>query len=76
MLCIDWKRARKESLEPLLSGKIAEWHPFNLANGIGLADYVVTKKPAPIIIIDGIYSSKRYIIEKSHYLLERLSPMK
>lgn len=57
MLCIDWKRARKEALEPLLAGKMAKWHPFNFVTGVGLADYVVTRKPAPVIIIDGIYSS-------------------
>jgi uridine kinase len=56
-LCIDWKRARKEALEPLLAGKTASWHPFNFATGVGLADYQVTRKSAPVIIIDGIYSA-------------------
>ncbi len=33
------------------------WHPFNFATGIGLADYVVIRKPAPVIILEGAYSS-------------------
>jgi len=56
-LCIDWRRARKEALEPLLAEKVASWHPFNFATGIGLAEYVVTRKPAPVIILDSIYSA-------------------
>ena len=55
--CIDWPRARKEAIEPLLAGKMAAWRPFNFKTGIGLADYEVVRKPAPVIIIDGIYSS-------------------
>jgi uridine kinase len=55
--CIDWQRARRDALEPLLSGKPAAWHPFNFATGIGLADYFVLRKPAPVVILDGIYSS-------------------
>lgn len=56
-LCIDWHRARLEALEPLLSGKTAIWHPFNFLTGIGLADYVVERKSAPVILLDGVYSS-------------------
>lgn len=56
-LCIDWKRAREQALEPLLAGKTATWHPFNFKTGIGLADYVVVRKPKPVIILDGAYSS-------------------
>lgn len=55
--CIDWSRARREALEPLLAGETAIWHPFNFSTGIGLADYVVMRKPASVIILDGIYSS-------------------
>ncbi len=55
--CIDWQRARHEALEPLLSGQTAIWHPFNFATGIGLADYVVIRRPAPVIILEGAYSS-------------------
>ena len=33
--CIDWPRARKEAIEPLLAGKIATWRPFNFKTGKG-----------------------------------------
>lgn len=56
-LCIDWQRARKEAIEPLLANRTASWHPFNFKTGLGLADYLVTRKPKPVVIIDGIYSS-------------------
>jgi uridine kinase len=55
--CIDWKRARLEALEPLLVGRTASWYPFNFATGIGLADYLVTRQPAPVILLEGVYSS-------------------
>jgi uridine kinase len=54
--CIDWKRLRKEALEPLLAGKTASWHPFNFISGIGLSEEVIQHAPAPIIILDGAYS--------------------
>lgn len=62
-LCIDWKRARKEAIEPLLAGRTASWHPFNFQTGVGLADYFVIRKSAPVIIIDGIYSSSPALID-------------
>jgi uridine kinase len=55
--CIDWKRARLEALKPLLAGQVGIWHPFNFTTGIGLAGYTVTRQPAPVIILDGAYSS-------------------
>lgn len=55
--CIDWQRARREALEPLLAGHVASWHPFNFKTGIGLADYLVIRKPAPVILLEGAYSS-------------------
>src|SRR5271170_7036300 len=39
--CIDWKRLRKEALEPLLAGWSASWHPFNFISGIGLSEEVI-----------------------------------
>jgi uridine kinase len=54
--CIDWRRLRKEALEPLLAGKSASWHPFNFISGVGLSDAVIQCKSAPVIILDGAYS--------------------
>ncbi len=55
---IDWKRMRKEALEPLLNSKVALYHPFNFAAGVGFADTVITLNPAKVIILDGAYSTR------------------
>jgi uridine kinase len=56
--CIDWRRLRKEALEPLLAGEPASWHPFNFISGIGLSEKLIQRKPAPVIILDGAYSCR------------------
>lgn len=57
-LCIDWRRLRKEALEPLLAGKSASWRPFDWKTGKGLAEDAVTRNPASVIVLDGVYSSR------------------
>ena len=57
--CIDWKRLRKEVLEPLLSGDPTSWYPFNFKTGKGLSDKILTAKPSKIILLDGAYSSRQ-----------------
>jgi|SRR3989344_7231735 len=56
--CIDWKRIRKEALEPLLAGRSATWHPFNWQTNEGLADNTITAKPAKVIILDVVYAAR------------------
>jgi uridine kinase len=56
--CIDWRRLRKEALEPLLAGRPASWHPFNFISGLGLSKEVIERKPAAVIILDGAYSCR------------------
>jgi uridine kinase len=61
---IDWDHLRRCALEPLRAGECAEWHPFDFAAGeradgsYGLAARVEERKPAPVIIVDGAYSSR------------------
>jgi uridine kinase len=57
-LCIDWRRLRAAALEPLLAGRTPTWHPFNFATGEGLANHTVSRSPAPVIILDGVYSAR------------------
>jgi len=69
-LAIDWKRLRREALEPLLSGRIASYRPFDWLGWaraqqfdaskveIGLGDTVITHNPAPLIVLDGVYSTR------------------
>jgi uridine kinase len=64
--CIDWRRMRREAIEPLLAGNVASWHPFNYETMLGpapstphlQAPHTVTARPAGVIILDGIYSSR------------------
>jgi uridine kinase len=56
--CIDWRRLKAEALEPLLAGRTAIWHPFNFASGVGLAAHTVSRAPAAVIILDGVYSAR------------------
>ena len=55
---IDWRRMRAEALEPLLHGKVAEWHTSNWGTGIGLSEEKITCKSTPIIILDGAFYTR------------------
>lgn len=55
---IDWRRLKKEVLEPLLARKMAVYHPFDFKTWAGLAKDAVTLQPADVIILDGAYSSR------------------
>lgn len=55
---IDWRRIRKEVLEPLLSGQAASWYPFDFKKGSGLSEQAITKGPSGVIILDGAYSAR------------------
>lgn len=57
--CIDWRRLRAEALAPLLAGRAATWQPCDFARpGAGLAARTVTRRPAAVIVLDGIYSCR------------------
>jgi uridine kinase len=57
-LCIDWRRLRKEALEPLIAGKDASWHPYDFETGAIQAPHTKTANAAKIIILDGVYSGR------------------
>lgn len=57
-MVIDWKRLRREVLEPLISGKKTKWHPFNWGKETGLAQHFIECSPKPLIILDGAYSCR------------------
>jgi uridine kinase len=60
---LDWRRLRAEALEPLLAGKSALWHPFDFESGLrtdgtyAMSRQLVRREAAPVIILDGAYSS-------------------
>lgn len=59
----DWQKVRTEALEPLLAGQTARWHPFDFAAGLrpdgtyAMSQLWVEKEPAPVILLEGAYSS-------------------
>jgi hypothetical protein len=61
---MDWRRLRSEALEPLLQGNAAIWQPFDLAAGVrpdgtyGISTEIVRCEPAPVILLDGAYSTR------------------
>ncbi|MDQ3698316.1 MAG: (d)CMP kinase [Gemmatimonadota bacterium] len=61
---IDWRRLRRDALEPLRAGRAAEWHSFDFAAGerldgtYAMSFDVVRRDPAPVIILDGAYSTR------------------
>ena len=61
---IDWRRMRREALEPLLAGKVARWCAFDFGAGArpdGTYPMQVTpteRQPAQVVILEGAYSAR------------------
>jgi uridine kinase len=55
---IDWRRLRRDALEPLRQSEPARWRTFNWATYEGLSDNFVVAQPAPVIVLDGAYSAR------------------
>jgi uridine kinase len=61
---IDWKRLRRDALVPLRAGKAASWFAFDFVAGKRTdGSWPLKQKPteqsaAPIVIVDGAYSSR------------------
>jgi uridine kinase len=55
--CIDWRRLRREALEPLLAGRPAAWRPFYTA------ETPVVVEPKSVIVLDGVYSGRPELID-------------
>jgi uridine kinase len=55
---IDWRRVRREAIEPLIANQRAEWHPFDWETLKGLAPQTISAEPRRLIILDGVYSAR------------------
>ncbi|HEU0292294.1 MAG TPA: hypothetical protein VFR47_06140 [Anaerolineales bacterium] len=59
----DWNRVRQQVLEPLLKGMPARWYSFDFQSGLradgtyGMETEPKERMPAPVILIEGAYSS-------------------
>lgn len=54
----DWQRMRREALEPLRRGRTARYLPFDWHAGVGLSSRPVVVEPAPVLIVEGVYSAR------------------
>jgi uridine kinase len=65
----DWNRLRTNAIEPLLANQTARWYPFDFGAGLrsdgtyALSHQAVEKQPAPVIILEGAYSSNPEIAD-------------
>ncbi len=60
---IDWRRLRREVLEPLMAGRPAKWHAFDFAAQRSDGTYPLRtdfeeRQPAEVIILDGAYAAR------------------
>jgi uridine kinase len=61
---IDWRRLRREVLEPLRAGMPARWHAFDFAAGpradgtYAMRTEVSELRPSAVVIVDGAYSAR------------------
>ena len=61
---IDWRRLRREALEPLIAGRAASWHPFDFAAGTRpdgsypRSAETEVRQPGSVIVVDGAYSCR------------------
>ena len=56
--CFDWRRLRREALEPLLAGRVASWRRFDWEAGRGLAESPTVRQPATVVILAGASSAR------------------
>ncbi len=61
---IDWRRLRRDALEPLRAGHRAAWFPFDFTSGerpdgtYAMSAVQVHRDPAQTIVLDGAYCSR------------------
>jgi len=57
-LVIDWRRLRRQALEPLLAGRVATYRPYDWESDDGRLGEPVRVRPARVILLDGVYSGR------------------
>jgi uridine kinase len=55
---IDWRRLRREVVEPLRAGRPASWVPYDWDEGRGPAPRPISLAPAQIVVLDGAYTAR------------------
>jgi uridine kinase len=61
---LDWRRLRREALEPLLGGRPARWTAFDFAAGaradgtFAMRATPTERAPAAVVLLDGAYTAR------------------
>lgn len=61
---IDWRRLRRDALEPLIAMRVARWQAFDFEAGprpdgtYAMQTDFTERQPEPVIILEGAYSSR------------------
>lgn len=66
--CFHWQLVRSDALEPLISGRTARWLPFDFDakrpdGTYGMKSTYVEMGPAPVILLDGIFSTGPQLVD-------------
>jgi uridine kinase len=54
----DWRRLRREALEPLRAGGDAAFHPFHWIVGTGFSPDATTVSARRLVLLEGVYSGR------------------
>jgi uridine kinase len=66
---IDWRRLKREAIEPLRAGRLARWYAFDfLAGPCGDGTYPLQRTPTevapkPVVLLDGAYSARPELVD-------------
>jgi len=68
---VDWRRLRSDALEPLRQERFAQWHPFDFTRRRPDGTYplkteTTRREPAPLIVVEGAYSSRPELADIIH----------
>ncbi len=66
---IDWRRIRREVVEPLKAGRAASWHPFNWKAFERLDSKTITAQPKHVVILDGAFAARKELSDIVDYTI-------
>ena len=61
---LDWRRLRREAIEPLRAGRVARWFAFDFVTGsradgsYAMLTTHTEQVPRPVVLLDGAYSAR------------------
>lgn len=70
---VDWRRLRREALDPLIAGIPARWRTFDFAAGVRqdgsypMRTDFIERAPARLVLLDGAYSARPELSDVVHF---------